>query len=91
MVWPSVLRAQYQPVYPLTFWFPALAMGPHGRRPSVAGGAQVITKAASMRVAEYAFQYARDNGRKRIAAVHKAVRAMALQCRRSSGGRRAAD
>ena len=27
-----------------------------------------------MRVAEYAFQYARDNGRKRIAAVHKAVR-----------------
>ena len=36
---------------------------------------QVITRPASMRVAEYAFQYARDNGRKRVTAVHKAVRA----------------
>ena len=35
---------------------------------------QVITRPASMRVAEYAFQYARDNGRKRVTAVHKAVR-----------------
>lgn len=40
----------------------------------------MITKAASMRVAEYAFQYARDNGRKRIAAVHKAVRAAPELC-----------
>mmetsp|Transcript_12995 Transcript_12995/g.39348 ORF Transcript_12995/g.39348 Transcript_12995/m.39348 type:complete len:361 (+) Transcript_12995:189-1271(+) len=40
--------------------------------PGVVESLKVITRAASMRVAEYAFQYARDNGRKRIAAVHKA-------------------
>ena len=33
---------------------------------------KVITRAASMRIAQYAFQYARDNGRKRVIAVHKA-------------------
>ena len=27
---------------------------------------------ASTRVAEYAFKYARDNGRKRVSAIHKA-------------------
>ena len=32
----------------------------------------MITRSASTRVAEYAFQYARDNGRKRVTAVHKA-------------------
>ena len=46
----------------------------HTHTPSL----QVITRPASMRVAEYAFQYARDNGRKRVTAVHKAVR---LLCR----------
>ena len=33
---------------------------------------QVITRNASTRVAEYAFKYARDNGRKRVNAIHKA-------------------
>ncbi len=33
---------------------------------------KVITRAASTRIAQYAFQYARDNGRKRVTAVHKA-------------------
>lgn len=33
---------------------------------------KVITRTASMRIARYAFQYARDNGRKRVTAVHKA-------------------
>lgn len=33
---------------------------------------KVITRIASMRIAKYAFQYARDNGRKRVTAVHKA-------------------
>ena len=33
---------------------------------------QVITRVASKRVAEYAFKYAQDNGRKRVTAVHKA-------------------
>lgn len=33
---------------------------------------KLITEKASMRVAEYAFHYARANGRKRVTAVHKA-------------------
>ena len=33
---------------------------------------QVITRAASSRVAEYAFKYAHDNGRAKVTAVHKA-------------------
>ena len=35
-------------------------------------GPQVITRVASKRVAEYAFKYAQDNGRKSVTAVHKA-------------------
>ncbi|CAM6103045.1 unnamed protein product [Calypogeia fissa] len=33
---------------------------------------KIITRQASMRVAEYAFQYARAHGRKRVSAIHKA-------------------
>src|SRR5271154_4275469 len=33
---------------------------------------KVITRTASIRIAEYAFQYAKRNGRKRVAAIHKA-------------------
>jgi isocitrate dehydrogenase (NAD+) len=33
---------------------------------------KVITRTASIRIAKYAFQYARDNGRHRVTAVHKA-------------------
>ncbi len=33
---------------------------------------KVITRTASTRIAEYAFQYARKNGRKQVAAIHKA-------------------
>jgi isocitrate dehydrogenase (NAD+) len=33
---------------------------------------KVITRTASIRIAEYAFQYARKNGRKRVVAIHKA-------------------
>ena len=33
---------------------------------------KVITEKASTRVAEYAFKYARENGRKKVTAVHKA-------------------
>eukprot|EP00877_Chromochloris_zofingiensis_P006662 jgi/Chrzof1/2249/Cz11g08120.t1_IDH1[v5.2] len=33
---------------------------------------KVITRVASMRVAEYAFKYAEDNNRKKVSAVHKA-------------------
>ena len=33
---------------------------------------QIITMVASKRVAEYAFKYAQDNGRKCVTAVHKA-------------------
>lgn len=35
-------------------------------------GAQVITRDASTRVAKYAFNYARENGRSKVTAVHKA-------------------
>lgn len=33
---------------------------------------KLITEHASSRVAEYAFQYAKTNGRKKVSAVHKA-------------------
>ncbi|XP_024541654.1 isocitrate dehydrogenase [NAD] catalytic subunit 5, mitochondrial [Selaginella moellendorffii] len=33
---------------------------------------KIITRQASMRVAEYAFHYAKTNGRKRVSAIHKA-------------------
>jgi isocitrate dehydrogenase (NAD+) len=33
---------------------------------------KVITRTASIRIAEYAFEYARKNGRKQVAAIHKA-------------------
>jgi isocitrate dehydrogenase (NAD+) len=33
---------------------------------------KVITRTASMRISEYAFHYARENGRKKVTAVHKA-------------------
>jgi isocitrate dehydrogenase (NAD+) len=33
---------------------------------------KVITRTASMRISDYAFRYARENGRKKVTAVHKA-------------------
>lgn len=33
---------------------------------------KLITEDASLRVAEYAFKYAKDNNRKKVTAVHKA-------------------
>ena len=39
---------------------------------SLCSAVQVITRKASMRVAEYAFNYAKDNGRAKVTAVHKA-------------------
>lgn len=33
---------------------------------------KIITRQASMRVAEYAFHYAKLHGRKRVSAIHKA-------------------
>ena len=40
--------------------------------PGVVESLKVITREASMRVAEYAFKYATDKGRKKVTAVHKA-------------------
>lgn len=40
--------------------------------PGVVESLKVITRKASIRVAEYAFKYARDNNRKTVTAVHKA-------------------
>ncbi len=40
--------------------------------PGVVESLKIITEKASTRIAEYAFEYARANGRKRITAVHKA-------------------
>ena len=40
--------------------------------PGVVESLKIITEKASTRVAEFAFEYARANGRKRITAVHKA-------------------
>jgi isocitrate dehydrogenase (NAD+) len=38
----------------------------------VVTGLKVITRAASERIARYAFQYAQENGRKQVTAIHKA-------------------
>ncbi len=38
----------------------------------VVTGLKVITRAASIRIAEYAFAYAEANGRKKVSAIHKA-------------------
>lgn len=40
--------------------------------PGVVESLKIITEKASTRIARYAFQYARDNGRKKVTAVHKA-------------------
>jgi len=44
----------------------------HEVYPGVIESIKVITKEASMRIAEYAFEYAYLNGRKKVTAVHKA-------------------
>ena len=40
--------------------------------PGVVQSIKLITEEASMRVAEYAFKYAKDNNRSTVTAVHKA-------------------
>lgn len=40
--------------------------------PDVVTGIKVITRKASIRIAEYAFKFASQNGRKKITAIHKA-------------------
>ena len=40
--------------------------------PGVVESLKVITRRASSRVAEFAFKFAKDNGRKKVSAVHKA-------------------
>ncbi len=40
--------------------------------PGVVESLKIITEKASTRICRYAFQYARDNGRKKVTAVHKA-------------------
>jgi len=44
----------------------------HEVAPGVVETLKVITEAASLRIARYAFEYARRHGRKKVAAVHKA-------------------
>ena len=40
--------------------------------PGVVESLKIITEKASTRISKYAFEYARDNGRKKVTAVHKA-------------------
>jgi len=40
--------------------------------PGVVESLKIITEKASLRIAQFAFEYARKNGRKRVSAVHKA-------------------
>jgi isocitrate dehydrogenase (NAD+) len=44
----------------------------HSRVPPPLPPAQVITRKASSRIAEYAFKYAKDNKREKVTSVHKA-------------------
>lgn len=44
----------------------------HVVAPGVVESIKVITRRASLRIAEFAFEYARQNGRKKITAIHKA-------------------
>lgn len=38
----------------------------------IANGVKLITREASMKICRYAFDYAKDNGRKKVTAIHKA-------------------
>jgi isocitrate dehydrogenase len=40
--------------------------------PGVVESLKIITEKASTRIAEFAFEYARRNGRRRVTAIHKA-------------------
>ena len=40
--------------------------------PDIANGVKLITRKASEKICRYAFEYARNNGRKKVTAVHKA-------------------
>ena len=40
--------------------------------PGIVQSLKVITREASLRIANFAFQYAEENGRKKITAIHKA-------------------
>lgn len=56
----------------------------------VVTGLKVITRAASERIAQYAFEYANRNGRKQVAAIHKAnimklADGLFLRCCRETG------
>lgn len=58
----------------------------------VCAALQVITRGASTRVAEYAFQYAQDNKRQTVTALHKAnimkkADGLFIECCREVAGR----
>ncbi len=44
----------------------------HETAPGVVESIKIITRKASLRIAEFAFEYAKKNGRKKISAIHKA-------------------
>merc|ERR1711879_195475 len=44
----------------------------HNVAPGVVQSLKVITRAASLRIARYAFNYAQENGRQKVTAIHKA-------------------
>lgn len=44
----------------------------HTIAPDVVQSLKVITRSASLRIAKYAFQYAEENGRQKVTAIHKA-------------------
>jgi isocitrate dehydrogenase (NAD+) len=44
----------------------------HEIAPGVVESIKVVTREASLRIAKYAFEYAKKNGRKRVTAIHKA-------------------
>jgi len=44
----------------------------HNVAPGVVQSLKVITRASSLRIARYAFQYAQENGRQKVTAIHKA-------------------
>lgn len=45
----------------------------HVVSPGIVESLKIITREASMRINEFAFKYARENGRKKVTAVHKAT------------------
>src|SRR2546430_7616232 len=67
-----IRRPPRSTLFPYTTLFRSYAGIEHMVGPDAAESIKIITRAASERIARYAFEYAVANGRRKVTAVHKA-------------------